>query len=143
MLTFEQLEVENPIEQPKIIEIWLTELVEAKNYKVGELTYYFCNDSKILEANREFLSHDYFTDVITFDASVGEVVSADILISLETVASNAEKYEVAFDQELHRVMAHAVLHLIGYDDKEESLQKEMRKAEDEALVLLEKMRRYV
>lgn len=143
MLTFEQLEVENPIEQPKIIEIWLTELIEAKNYKVGELTYYFCNDSKILEANREFLSHDYFTDVITFDASVGEVVSADILISLETVASNAEKYEVAFDQELHRVMAHAVLHLIGYDDKEESLQKEMRKAEDEALVLLEKIRRYV
>lgn len=142
MITFEQIEVENPIKSPKLMEIWLTELVESENYKIGELTYYFCDDEKILEANREYLAHDYFTDVITFDASVGEIVSADILISIETVKSNAEKYNVTFEEELHRVMAHAVLHLMEYNDKEEEEQKEMRKAENDALALLDKIKNY-
>lgn len=143
MISFEELDVKNPVVDAQMIEIWLTELVEAQNYKIGEITYYFCDDAKILEANRKFLSHDYFTDVITFDASVGEILSADILISVETLASNAAKYEVSFEEELHRVMAHAILHLLGYNDKEEQEQLEMRKAEDEALVLLEEKRRYV
>lgn len=142
MITFEQIEVENPIKSTKLMEIWLTELVESENYKIGELTYYFCDDEKILEANREYLAHDYFTDVITFDASVGEIVSADILISIETVKSNAEKYNVTFEEELHRVMAHAVLHLMEYNDKEEEEQKEMRKAENDALALLDKIKNY-
>lgn len=142
MITFEELEVKNPLKNAKLIEIWLTALVESKNYEIGELTYYFCDDAKILEANRKFLEHDYFTDVITFDASVGEVVSADILISLETVASNAKKFEVEFDEELYRVIVHAVLHLLGFNDKEEEQKAEMREAEDEALLKLEKLMNY-
>lgn len=140
MFTFETLGVENPVLQPKLTEIWLTQLIEDKNFEVGELAYYFCDDAKILEANREYLSHDYFTDVITFDARVGDVISADILISVETVATNAEKFEVSFEAELHRVIAHAVLHLIGYNDKEEAEQKLMREAENKALDLLEKLK---
>ncbi len=143
MFTFETLGVENPVLQPKLVEIWLTELIEQKNLEVGELTYYFCDDAKILEANRAYLDHDYFTDVITFDATVGELVSADILISVDTVVSNAEKFGVSFQEELHRVLAHGVLHLIGYNDKIESEQQEMTKAENEALCLLEKIRKNV
>lgn len=139
MISFEQIEVKNPIEEAKLVEIWLTKLVEDKKCEIGELTYYFCNDEKILEANRSYLEHDYFTDVITFDASVGDVISADVLISVETVASNAEKYGISFDEELNRVIAHAVLHLLGYNDKTALEQKEMRKAEDAALAILHKL----
>ncbi len=142
MFTFDTINVENPVSESKLMEIWLTELVESKNYEVGEFAYYFCDDEKILEANREYLSHDYFTDVITFDTSVGQLASADILISVDTVASNAEKFGVDFQTELHRVMAHAVLHLIGYNDKTEEEQKQMSRAEDEALAVLEKLKNY-
>ncbi len=141
MISFEEIGVKNPLKDSKWIEILLTELVERKNYEIGELTYYFCNDEKILEANRQYLDHDYFTDVITFDAGVGEIVSADILISVDTVASNAEKYKVAFEQELNRVIVHAVLHLIGYNDKSEEEAKQMREAENEALLLLNSLKR--
>ncbi len=141
MISFEEIDIKNPMKESKLIEILLTELVERKNYEVGELTYYFCNDEKILEANRLYLNHDYFTDVITFDATVGEIVSADILISLDTVASNAEKYNVTFEQELNRVIVHAVLHLIGYNDKNEEEAKQMREAENEALLLLNNLRK--
>lgn len=143
MITFEQINVENPVCNPRTVEIWLTQLVEQENYRLGELTYYFCDDHKILEVNRSYLSHDYFTDVITFDATEGDVVSGDVLISLDTVASNAEKYGVSFVKELHRVMAHAVLHLLGYDDKDEEEQKQMRIAEDEALDKLGKLEQNV
>ncbi len=143
MFAFETIGIENPVLEPKLVEIWLTQLIEDKNLEVGELTYYFCDDEKILEANREYLSHDYFTDVITFDARVGDLVSADILISVDTVASNAEKFGIPFETELHRVMAHAILHLIGYNDKTDDEQKAMTIAEDEALQLLEKIKKYV
>lgn len=143
MITFEELEVKNPLRDARLIKIWLTELIEGKDYEIGEIVYYFCNDTKILEANREFLTHDYFTDVITFDTSVGKVLSADILISLETVASNSKKYEEDFGTELHRVMAHAILHLLGFNDKEEQEKIEMREAENAALLKLKKMKNYV
>lgn len=135
MINFEQIEVASvPINEKKVKK-WLLELVAKENKEIGEITYYFCNDKYMLEANREHLAHDFYTDVITFDASEGSLLFADILISLETVASNAEKFEVAFDEELHRVMAHGVLHLLGYKDKTSAQQKVMRAEEENALTL--------
>lgn len=110
----------------------------AKNYdkKVGEISYLFCNDEKILEINRQFLQHDFYTDIITFDYSEGEKISGDIFISLDTVLSNSQKYQTDFEEELHRVIIHGILHLCEINDESEDEEKEMREAENKALELL-------
>lgn len=110
----------------------------AKNYgkKVGEVSYLFCTDEKMLEVNREFLSHDFFTDIITFDYSEGNMISGDIFISLETVFGNSQKFQTSFDEELHRVIIHGILHLCGIDDKTEAEEKKMRDEENKALKLV-------
>lgn len=136
MITFELLEVENPLLEEKLVINWLEKLSLSYEKEIGELTYYFCNDTYILDANRKYLSHDYYTDVITFDASQDNILFADILISVDTVKSNAEKFQVPFLQELHRVLAHAVLHLVGFDDKNKEMQEQMRLEEEKALIML-------
>ena len=100
--------------------------------------YIFCSDEKILEVNRQYLQHDYYTDIITFDYSEGDRISGDIFISIDTVRSNAEKYGTNFDDELHRVIIHGILHLCGLKDKSEADSKKMRKAEDKALSIRSK-----
>lgn len=105
---------------------------------MGELSYLFCDDEKILEVNRHYLRHDFYTDIITFDYSEGEIISGDILISLETVRSNSQKYQTAWQEELRRVIIHGVLHLCGLKDKTREEEKSMRVAEEEALKLLRK-----
>src|SRR5690554_6112164 len=114
---------------------WIETIVSRETFELGELSYIFCDDATILEINQNFLNHDYYTDVITFDYTEGKLVSGDIYISLDTVTSNAELFKTPFLQELHRVIIHGVFHLCGYKDKSEKDEKLMRKKEDEALKL--------
>ncbi|HOL29271.1 MAG TPA: rRNA maturation RNase YbeY, partial [Paludibacteraceae bacterium] len=107
--------------------------------KVGEIAYIFCNNERILEINRQYLQHDYYTDIITFDDSTDSTISGDIFISLETVKSNAEDFSVDFEEELHRVIIHGILHLCGQDDITPELKAEMTRKENKALEELKKM----
>ena len=120
----------------KILEKWIEDTASRYHKRIGELCYQFCSDERILETNQAFLDHDYYTDIITFDDSEGEVISGDMLISLDTVQSNAEMLDVPFEQELHRVIIHGVLHLCGLKDKSPEDETQMRAAEDLALAHL-------
>lgn len=115
---------------------WL--VVVAKNYscKIGTISFIFCNDDYILDLNRKYLSHDYYTDVITFDYRKENILSGDVFISLDTVRSNAEDFNTTFDCELNRVIVHSVLHLIGFKDKSEEDAMIMRENENRCLELL-------
>ena len=101
--------------------------------KCGDIAYIFCNDEKILEVNKEYLQHDYYTDIITFDYSEADSISGDLFISLDTVRSNSEQLGVSYEQELHRVIIHGILHLCGIDDKGEGEREIMEAAENKAL----------
>ncbi|MBQ7854290.1 MAG: rRNA maturation RNase YbeY [Muribaculaceae bacterium] len=114
---------------------WIEVVAKSHDRIVGPLTYIFCDDEKIIEVNRQFLQHDYYTDIITFDYSRGKRISGDMFISLDTVASNAEMLDVSYDTELHRVIIHGVLHLCGIDDKGEGEREIMEGFENEALAL--------
>ena len=117
------------------VERWLGELAASHGRRIGNVNYLFCDDEEILRVNREFLRHDYFTDIITFDYSRHDRIGGDIFISLDTVRSNAEELGVSYDSELLRVIAHGVLHLCGIDDKGPGEREIMEKNEDEALRL--------
>lgn len=112
---------------------WIKAVAAAHGRKVGEVGYLFVNDERILEVNREYLGHDYYTDIITFDYSEGDTVSGDLFISVDTVRSNAAQYGAHFDDELHRVIIHGVLHLCGQDDKAPADRAEMTRKENLAL----------
>lgn len=114
----------------KDISNWLKDVTTKEGKEIGELVYVFCNDDYLIEKNMQFLKHDTLTDVITFDYCNKEVISGDILISTERVKENALKYEVDFLTELHRVMVHGLLHLLGYQDKNEKDAKKMREKEN-------------
>ena len=116
----------------------LKEVALSHGYKVGEIGYLFCDDAKILEVNNEFLGHDYYTDIITFDYDEGNTINGDIVISLDTVKSNAEKYKKDYDEELHRVIIHGILHLCGINDKGPGEREIMEKEENKALQLWKK-----
>lgn len=115
---------------------WIIEVASRHEKKVGDLTYVFCDDEKILEVNRQFLQHDYYTDIITFDYSNKRRISGDMFISLDTVKSNAELFGRAYDEEFMRVIIHGVLHLCGINDKGEGEREIMERHENEALALL-------
>jgi len=115
---------------------WIKAVAAQYGRKVGEIGYMFVNDDKILEANREYIGHDYYTDIITFDYDEGDIINGDILISLDTVRTNAEKFGKTFDDELHRVIIHGILHLCGIDDKGPGEREIMEAAENRALAML-------
>lgn len=115
--------------------LWLPAVAASHGYELGRVTYCFCSDEYILEANRQFIGHDYYTDVITFDYTADNRVNGDVLISIDTVASNAEGLGVDFTTELLRVVAHGVLHLCGIDDKGPGEREIMEAAENQALAL--------
>jgi len=117
------------------IEKWLLKIVESENKNLGEITYIFCNDEYLLGINQRYLEHDTYTDIITFDTTIGETIGADIFISSQRVAENAIQYKVSFEQELQRVIAHGILHLCGYKDKSESDAELMKSKEDEKIGL--------
>ena len=119
---------------------WIKQVAALYGKRVGEVSYVFCGDEKILEVNRQFLHHDFFTDIITFDYTEGNRIGGDIFISLDTVRSNAEKYSQPYETELHRVVIHGILHLCGINDKEPGEREVMERCEDEALALLDRLR---
>lgn len=135
-VTYQTYGVKNVPVKRRETTAWLRSVAACYGKKIGELAYIFCDDDKIMEVNKEYLNHDYYTDVITFDYTEGDVISGDVFISLDTVRTNAEKYGAAFDDELHRVIVHGVLHLCGINDKGPGERKLMEKAENEALALL-------
>lgn len=114
---------------------WLAEVVVRRGKTVGNINYLFCDDEYLIEVNRHYLNHDTYTDIITFDYVVGGLVSGDIMISVERVGENAGQYGVPFEQELHRVIVHGVLHLLGQGDKSDAEAAEMRRQEEQALSL--------
>jgi len=119
----------------RLLKAWIKEFVSNHDKKVGEIAFVFCDDEKILEVNRNFLQHDYYTDIITFDYCEDDIVSGDIYISVERVLENAFIHKVEYNAELLRILAHGVLHLIGFQDKEENLKIEMTKNEDLCIAL--------
>jgi rRNA maturation RNase YbeY len=114
---------------------WLGEVVKHEEKKMGNVNIVFHNDEQLLKLNKQYLNHDTFTDIITFDYSEKNMLHGDICISVERVKENAEKYNFSFDEELRRVMAHGILHLCGYQDKKNKDKKLMKQKEEEALFL--------
>ncbi len=117
---------------------WIATVAQQFGKKVGELTFIFCSDDYLLSINKQFLAHDYFTDIITFDYGTEDTIAGDIYISIDRVQDNASKFLVDKNLELQRVVIHGVLHLCGLKDKSENDQKNMRKAEEDALLLFDK-----
>ena len=114
---------------------WVKAVAATYGRRVGDVAYIFCNDEEILKVNRQYLHHDYYTDIITFDYSEGDLISGDRFISLDTVRTNAVKYQKSYDEELWRVIIHGILHLCGINDKGPGEREIMERAEDEALLL--------
>ena len=133
MIQFFFEDVENTI-QPNYTN-WLEDLIITEGKKLGDINYILCNDEYLLKINQDFLQHDYYTDIITFDKVKGKTINADIFVSLQRVIDNAEQIGKSNDEELRRVLAHGLLHLVGYKDKSEAEQTEMRSKEDFYLAL--------
>ena len=137
MITFQTENIEMPaIDQAKVRD-WIKEVAATYQKKVGEIAYFFCDDEKILEVNRQYLQHDYYTDIITFDYCEGNKLSGDLFISLDTVRSNSELFGTDYNTELHRVIIHGILHLCGINDKGPGEREIMEAAENRALELLQ------
>ncbi|WP_142784501.1 rRNA maturation RNase YbeY [Changchengzhania lutea] len=135
MISF-NYETDFQLEQESTISAWISEVILKENFKVGDINYIFCTDVYLHQMNVEFLNHDTLTDVISFDYSVGKIIQGDIFISIDRVVDNAKDFEVSFLEELHRVMAHGVLHYCGYKDKNELDAATMRQKENQYLDLL-------
>ena len=119
----------------KKVSFWITEVIRLRGKSVGNISYLFCDDEYILGVNRQYLDHDTYTDIITFDYVAGGLISGDILISIDRVGENATQFGVPFEHELHRVIIHGVLHLLGQGDKSSAEAAEMRRQEEAALDL--------
>lgn len=115
---------------PKKVENWIIKTIETEKCFTGNVTYIFCSDNYLLDVNRKYLNHDYFTDVITFDYVKNSKISGDIFISIDRITENAKIFNVSRENELLRVMIHGVLHLIGYDDQTDEQEEEIHKKED-------------
>jgi len=136
MISYQTEGVSMPNIKKRLTNRWIKEVAASYGKKIGEIGYLFCNDEHILDVNRQFLGHDYFTDIITFDYCEGDMISGDVVISLDTVRSNAELFKKDYNEELHRVIIHGVLHLCGLNDKGPGERELMEAAENKALTLL-------
>jgi len=137
MIQFHTDSVEMPDIQQALLTGWIQRVAALHGKKAGTINLVFCNDERILSINRSFLEHDYYTDIITFDTGVQNLISGDIYISLDTVSSNAAQLNIPYNEELHRVIIHGILHLCGYPDKLPEDASRMRKVENEALALIQ------
>lgn len=139
MISYNVIDIKMPDISHRETTAWVRAVAATYGKRVGEVAYIFCNDDKILEVNRQYLQHDYFTDIITFDYCEGDMISGDLFISLDTVRSNAELFNKTYDEELHRVIIHGILHLVGINDKGPGEREIMEAAENKALELLKEM----
>lgn len=136
MITYNSENVAMPALKRRDTTAWIRRVAQTYGKRVGEVGYLFCDDEKILEVNREYLGHDYYTDIITFDYSEGDTLNGDLVISLDTVRSNADLFGRPYREELHRVIIHGILHLCGLGDKGPGERELMEAAENRALGLL-------
>ena len=136
MMSYNAEGVKMPASKRRENSAWVKAVAASYGKKVGEIAYIFVNDKKILDVNRQYLQHDYYTDIITFDYSDDDTISGDLFISLDTVRSNAEQIDTTYEQELKRVIIHGILHLCGINDKGPGERKKMEAAEDKALNMI-------
>ncbi|MEN9522052.1 MAG: hypothetical protein RL065_429 [Bacteroidota bacterium] len=127
------------LKNKKVIKLWLEKVMKRYNRTQFEIAYIFSNDEYVLQINQQFLQHDFYTDIITFDYSTATKIESEIYISIDRVKENAIQHSSTFKEELHRVIIHGVLHLCGLKDKTKKQEVEMRNAENDALLLLQKM----
>lgn len=135
MITYNTENVAMPQLRRRETNEWIKAVAAVYDRVPGEVAYIFCDDEKILEVNRQYLNHDYYTDIITFDYCEGRRLNGDIFISLDTVRSNAREFGATFDEELHRVIIHGILHLCGQEDKTPETRTEMTRKENDALMM--------
>lgn len=136
MISYNTDNVKMPALKRRATNAWIRAVAARYGKQVGDVAYIFCDDAKILEVNRQYLQHDYYTDIITFDYCEGNTLHGDIFVSLDTVRSNAAEFGATFDNELHRILIHGILHLCGQADKTPEARAEMTHKENEALTLL-------
>ena len=139
MIQFYAEEIALPAIQQEQIRTWVKAVAISYGKKTGDISYIFCSDEKILEVNRQYLQHDYYTDIITFDYTSGSKIAGDLFISLDTVRTNAEQFAASYEEELHRTIIHGILHLCGINDKGPGEREIMEAAENRALDLLREL----
>lgn len=149
MISFNNEDIQFNLKNKTKLKSWIVSTIEQKKQKTGDISFVFCSDAFLLKMNKEYLNHDMYTDIITFDYSgdalldsarsdIPKKISGDIFISIDRVKENANKFSKTFEDELHRVIIHGVLHLLGYKDKTKIAKAEMRKQEDRCLKALKK-----
>ena len=136
MITYSAEGVKFPKIKRRDTTAWIRRVAATYGKRVGEVGYLFCDDEHILQVNREYPQHDYYTDIITFDYCEGDMLNGDLVISLDTIRTNAEQFGRPYDEELHRVIIHGILHLCGQNDKGPGEREQMEAAENRALALL-------
>ena len=135
MISYQTEGVKMPAIKRRETTAWIKAVAASYGKKIGDIAYIFCDDEKILEVNREYLQHDYYTDIITFDYTESNTISGDLFISLDTVRTNSEQFATEYDEELHRTIIHGILHLCGINDKGPGEREIMEAAENRALTM--------
>lgn len=137
-INFFQEEVSFNLKHKRVLRAWLSSIIHSAGHQFNVLNFIYCSDNYLLKINKEYLDHDYYTDIITFDNTEGgqSPIDSDIFISIDRVKENARQLKLPYQQELHRVMIHGVLHLLGHQDKNEEQKQDMRKREEASLSLL-------
>ena len=136
MVSYQTDGVEMPVLKKRETTEWIKAVAATYGKRIGEIAYIFCSDEKILEVNRQYLQHDYYTDIITFDYTSGDKISGDLFISLDTVKTNSEAFNTPYNEELHRTIIHGILHLCGINDKGPGEREIMEANENKALAIL-------
>ncbi len=132
-INYQSQDIKFVLKEKRKVSKWINDVVKLHQKKIGNVSYIFCSNQYILELNQQYLNHNYFTDIITFDYCYDNIVEGDIFISIDTVLDNSHRFKTNFNDELFRVIIHGVLHLVGFSDKTAKQQKQMRVLEDEAL----------
>ena len=139
-ISYTKINVSFPKIKRKELKNWIKRVIQQNNKALGEINFIFCSDNDILQINKLYLNHEYYTDIITFDYSDNIKLSGDIYISLETVRANSKRFKTYYDEELRRVIIHGILHLCGYKDKTTKEKKEMHLKENESLLLFKTLK---
>ena len=137
MITFNNINVPMPTLNKEKVSLWIENVANSYSKRIDLVNYIFVDDDEILRINREFIGHDYYTDHIGFDNTQGNILAGDTYISLDTVRTNAELFKTTYEEELHRVIIHSILHLCGIDDQTPEQRQEMEDAENQALKIMQ------